>query len=586
MHQMSHSIDSNVRTLDNLKKSFVFIKRLPVDEVTPSPESFPVESQRISRPVKKAAFTYVVPEPVKEPKLLAIAEKAAKEILCLDINNWSEEHKAKFLEVVSGNRIAEGTFPWSHCYGGHQFGFFVGQLGDGRVISLFEAINAENERWELQLKGVGKTPFSRAADGLAVLRSSIREFLCSEAMAALGVPTSRVLSIVHTPKRMVQREILETGSIVCRLSPSWIRFGSFEIFFYRMERKQSRALADFVVEEVYGYKALETSDQKYGNRFGRLFNEISRRTAKMVAYWQAVGFCHGVMNTDNMSILGLTIDYGPFAFLDIYDPNWICNHSDYEGRYSFRNQPTACIWNLLKLSHTLQELIGAEDEVDKQWFLDGNYPYDNDDDDKPSKKNEIIQRGKEIIDLILGEFQEVFLEEYENIMIKKLGFNTLQSTDLENIITPLLNLLATHLIDYHHFFRTLCSFRTTSSDFPLNSLQNLLKKSRNLEQALSDFNSWFEIYRQRLSSEGSDDVNRSIRMKQINPKFVLRNWVAEEVIEKTEKGDKEVLRRVLKMCENPYKEWGADAGEFQQEEAYFCGDVPVWGLGIQCSCSS
>ncbi|CAB4395646.1 UPF0061-domain-containing protein [Rhizophagus irregularis] len=577
--------NSNGRTLDNLTKSFIFIKRLPVDEATSSPETIPIESQRISRTVKKAAFTYVVPEPVKEPKLLAIAEKVAKEILDLEINNWSEEQKEKFLEIVSGNRIVEGTFPWSHCYGGHQFGFFVGQLGDGRVISLFETINSKQERWELQLKGVGKTPFSRAADGLAVLRSSVREFLCSEAMAALGVPTSRVLSIVHTPKRMVQREILETGSIVCRLAPSWIRFGSFEIFFYRMERKQSRALADFVVEEVYGYKALENTDQKYGNRYGRLFNEISRRTAKMVAYWQAVGFCHGVMNTDNMSILGLTIDYGPFGFLDIYDPNWICNHSDYEGRYSFRNQPTACIWNLLKLSHAFQELIGAENEVDKQWFLDGNYPFDIDE-DKLLKKNEIIQRGKEVIDLILGEFQEVFLEEYVKIMIKKLGFKTSQSTDLENIITPLLNLLAKHLVDYHHFFRSLCSFRTTSSNYPLNSIQNLFKRSHNLDQALSDFNSWFGIYKQRLLSEESDDISRSIKMKQINPKFVLRNWVAEEVIERVEKGDKEVLKRVLRMCENPYKEWGADAGEFQKEEAYFCDEVPNWGLGIQCSCSS
>ncbi|GBC06944.1 hypothetical protein RclHR1_07160002 [Rhizophagus clarus] len=556
-----------------------------ITKATSSPEAISIESQRISRPVKKAAFTYVVPEPVKEPKLLAIAEKAAKGILDLEVNNWSEEKKAKFLEVVSGNRIVEGTFPWSHCYGGHQFGFFAGQLGDGRVMSLFEVINSKNERWELQLKGVGKTPFSRAADGLAVLRSSIREFLCSEAMAALAVPTSRVLSIVHTPKRTVQREILETGSIVCRLAPSWIRFGSFEIFFYRMERKQSRALADFVVDEVYGHKALENPDQKYGNRYGRLFNEISRRTAKMVAYWQAVGFCHGVMNTDNMSILGLTIDYGPFGFLDIYDPNWICNHSDYEGRYSFRNQPTACIWNLLKLSHTLQELIGAEDEVDKQWFLDGNYPFDIDE-DKLSKKNEIIQRGKEVIDLILGEFQEVFLEEYGNIMIKKLGFKTLHSTDLENIITPLLDLLAKHLVDYHHFFRSLCSFRTISSNIPIDSIQSLLKRSHNLDQALSDFSSWFEIYKQRLLSEDSDDITRSIKMKQINPKFVLRNWIAEEVIERVEKGDKEVLERVLRMCENPYKEWGADASEFQEEEAYFCGEVPNWGLGIQCSCSS
>ncbi|CAI2171172.1 5103_t:CDS:2 [Funneliformis geosporum] len=565
---------SSIKNLDNITKSFVFTKRLPSDEAIPSLNT--TESQRTSRPIKKAAFTYVVPEPVKEPKLLAIAEKTAKEILNLEeINNWSEEQKTEFLEVVSGNRIVKGTFPWAHCYGGHQFGFFAGQLGDGRVISLFEAINDKNERWELQLKGVGKTPFSRAADGLAVLRSSIREFLGSEAMAALDVPTTRVLSIVHTPKRMVQREVLETGSIVCRLSPSWIRFGSFEIFFYRMERKQLRSLTDFVVEEVYGLKSLENPEyEKYGNRYGRLFNQISRKTARMVAHWQAIGFCHGVMNTDNMSILGLTIDYGPFAFLDIYDSNWICNHSDYEGRYSFRNQPTACLWNLLKLSHTFQELIGAGDEVDKQWFLDANYPNEKGN-DFPSMKDKIIRKGKEIIDLVLGEFQEIFLEEYEKIMMKKLGFQTLQQTDLEIIITPLLNFLATHLVDYHHFFRLLCSFSTTTSNSSSIFIKDLLTRSVDLEKALSDFNSWFEIYKQRLISEDSNDLNRSIKMKQINPKFVLRNWIAEEVIKRVERGDSEILKRVLQMCENPFKEWGVDPSEFQQEAARFCGDVPA-----------
>jgi uncharacterized protein YdiU (UPF0061 family) len=233
------------------------------------------------------------------------------------------------------------------------------------------------------------------------------------------------------------------------------------------------------------------------------------------------------------------------------------------------------------LSHTFQELIGAGDEVDKEWFLNGNYS----DKDKPSKKNEIIQSGKEIIDLILGEFEEIFLEEYEKIMIKKLGFKTLQPTDLENIITPLLKLLAAHSIDYHHFFRSLCSFQISLSESPSTFIQRLFHKSHNLKQALSDFNSWFEIYRQRLLSEDSDDINRPIQMKQINPKFVLRNWVAVEVIESVEKGDEEILKRVLKMCENPYKEWGID-GEFQQEEAKFCGNVPTWGLRIQCSCSS
>ncbi|CAJ0746523.1 9277_t:CDS:10 [Entrophospora sp. SA101] len=574
-------------SLESLQKSFIFINNLPADPITPPTFSTSITTSSTSslhqtpRLVKNSAFSYTMPEPVPDPQLLCISNKVLKDILTLEeFENLPEIEKKNCLDILSGNKIAENTRPWSHCYGGHQFGYYAGQLGDGRAISLFEFINNNNEKWELQLKG--KTPYSRMGDGYAVLRSSIREFLASEALAALGVPTSRALSLVHTPKRKVIRESIETGAIVCRLAPSWIRFGSFEIFYHRKEKKELLQLAEFVCEHLYNINSEgDGNNDKYGNKFGRLFNEVSKRTALMVAKWQAIGFCHGVMNTDNMSILGLTIDYGPYGFLDVYNPGWICNHSDYEGRYSFKNQPVTCLWNLLQLGITFQELIGLGNAIDSE----------------------------EIIDLILGEFQENFLKEYENLMCKKLGFNTMESDDLDNIITPLLNLLSAHSIDYHHFFYSLSSFSilnfssSVSGDgsLPENIIKTLLTQktqkevnSKEKEMILKDFQGWFlESYLKRLIKENQNfdeslERNRIMAMKQTNPKFVLRNWVLDEVIKRVERNNDvgvDVLKRVLKMCQEPFNEtWCSDDDsvnneEILKEEARFCGIVPE-AIGI------
>lgn len=291
---------------------------------------------KVSRQVLNAHFSFVSPEHTPDPKLLSWSSSCAFD--CLDIIEYD---KQQVESIFSGNEpLASEIKSWSLAYAGHQFGYFAGQLGDGRAISLAQVINSRNEIWEIQLKGAGLTPYSRTADGFAVLRSSIREYLCSEHMHHLGIPTSRALSLISS-SRIVYRETPEQGAIVTRLAPSWIRFGSFELAFYRKEEDTLETLAKYVIQNFYPQYA--PAD------FIGFFREVVERTAVMMSEWQAVGFCHGVMNTDNFSILGLTIDYGPFAFMDEFDPSFVCNHSDETGLYSYDNQPRAAQFNLVKL---------------------------------------------------------------------------------------------------------------------------------------------------------------------------------------------------------------------------------------------
>ncbi|MEW6613804.1 MAG: protein adenylyltransferase SelO family protein, partial [Pseudomonadota bacterium] len=273
-------------------------------------------------------YSRVMPTPVPAPELLSYNETAAA-LLDLDPR---EAQRPEFVEYFSGNRPLPGSEPLAALYAGHQFGHYVPQLGDGRAILLGEVRNRAGERWELQLKGAGRTPYSRGGDGRAVLRSTIREYLCSEAMHGLGIPSTRALCIVGSELE-VYRESVERGAVLLRLAPSHVRFGSFEVFFYRDQHAELKLLADYVIERHY--PELADGDDRYV----RFFQEVVLRTARLLAQWQAVGFAHGVMNTDNMSILGLTLDYGPFGFLDRYDPGFICNHSDHAGRYAFDRQP-------------------------------------------------------------------------------------------------------------------------------------------------------------------------------------------------------------------------------------------------------
>ncbi|MDQ3324081.1 MAG: YdiU family protein, partial [Acidobacteriota bacterium] len=353
-------------------------------------------------------YRRVQPTPLPAPYLVSFNETAA-ELIGLDLK---EIEKPEFVEYFTGNKLLTGSEPVAAIYAGHQFGHFVQQLGDGRAILLGEAVGGKGERFDIQLKGAGMTPFSRMGDGRAVLRSTIREYLCSEAMHALGIPTTRSLCITGSDAP-VYRETVETAAVLTRLAPTHVRFGSFELFYYRGQYDEVKTLADYVIREFYP----QFADAE--NKYLEFLRELVRRTAKLVAQWQSVGFNHGVMNTDNMSIIGLTIDYGPFGFLDEFDHAFICNHSDYGGRYAFDQQPNVGLWNLYKLAQTLIPLVEVEQA-----------------------------------ETVLGEYQTVFTDRFAELMRAKLGLQTAQAEDAE-LIDDLFEILQTSRVDYTGFFRRL-----------------------------------------------------------------------------------------------------------------------------------
>ncbi|KAI8818936.1 uncharacterized protein EV422DRAFT_559109 [Fimicolochytrium jonesii] len=499
------------------------------------------------RQVPNAHFSYVQPETTPDPVLLSVSEPCAQ-LLDLDVPGILKDPEAKkeFLGFVSGNELPKTTNSWSMCYGGHQFGVWASQLGDGRAITLGEIANSRNEKWELQLKGAGMTPYSRFADGYAVLRSSIREYLCSEAMHHLGVPTTRALSLVGST-RLVQREKEETGAVVLRLAPTWVRFGNFEIFIARGDVENMKRLADWVIKNHY-----PECDALTNTKYSQWLREVVRRTAIMIAGWQSVGFCHGVMNTDNMSILGLTLDYGPFQFLDKYDAEYICNHSDNGGRYSFDNQPGIGLWNLTRLASSVSPLIVEE-----------------------------VGGGKEdaekLLREILADYSVHFHTRYRELMGKKLGFLENREDDLEKIVTPLMEVLGKENPDHTKFFRQL------STDFAL-------APSSTQPPLASPLESWYALYRARLLSElpiPSDDAalakadkERVARMKAANPKYILRNHLAQRVIEEAEAGKFEGVNELLSVLQRPFEDGTPE------EEKKWAGEVPGWAEMLKCSCSS
>lgn len=444
-------------------------------------------------------YRRVKPTALPAPYLVSFNEAAA-ELIGLDPR---EAAKPQFAEYFSGNKLLPGSDPISAIYAGHQFGTFVPQLGDGRAILLGEAVNDAGERCDIQLKGAGITPFSRMGDGRAVLRSTIREYLCAEAMHALGIPTTRALCIVGSDAP-VYREEVETSAVLTRLAPSHVRFGSFELFYYRGKYEQVRELADYVIAEFY--PQFSEAENKYLD----FLREVVHRTAKLIAQWQSIGFAHGVMNTDNMSILGLTIDYGPFGFLDEFDAGFICNHSDYAGRYAFDQQPNVGLWNLYKLAQTLIPLIEPE-----------------------------------AAEAVLEEYQNIFVENYYRLMRGKLGLETERETDIE-LTTDLLRILQASAVDYTLFFRRLSEFKSDEND------KNDLLQAMFIDP--SSFDDWAKKYKTRLSDEQIVDARRRERMNSANPKYVLRNHLAQQAIEKAQNGDYSETERLLKVLQQPFAE--------------------------------
>ncbi|KAJ5641592.1 hypothetical protein N7490_005592 [Penicillium lividum] len=609
---------SHGSSLVDLPKSNIFTSKLPPDPAFETPESSHKAPREALGPrmVKGALFTFVRPEQNEAPELLGVSPKAMEDLGL----KAGEEETAQFKALVAGNEIwwdedKGGIYPWAQCYGGWQFGSWAGQLGDGRAISLFECTNTySNTRYELQLKGAGKTPYSRFADGKAVLRSSIREYIVSEALNALGIPTTRALSLSLLPKSKVLRERQEPGAIVARFAESWLRIGNFDILRVRGDRDLIRKLATYIAEDVFGgwenlpaivsvregQSATEIDSPRRGvprdeiqehqeveeNRFARLYREITRRNAKTVAAWQAYGFMNGVLNTDNTSIYGLSLDYGPFAFMDNFDPQYTPNHDDHMLRYSYKNQPSIIWWNLVRLGESLGELLGAGKKVDHESFIKNGVTEE--------MEPELIKRAETIIDRTGEEFKAVFLNEYKRLMCQRLGLKTQQESDFQVLFSEMLDTLEALELDFNHFFRRLSGLR----------LSELETEEQRTEAAAIFFHAegfggigytdasakdriakWLGNWRGRVLEDwGDQDDERQKAMKAVNPNFIPRGWILDEIIERVErKGDREILGRVMQMSLNPFNDkWGL----LKEEEERFCGDVPKYKRAMMCSCSS
>ena len=606
-------------SLANLPKSSNFTDSLPSDPAFKSPlDSHNAARQELGpRMVKGALYTYVRPEEVKDPELLAISPAAMKDIGLKE----GEENTEEFKAAVAGNRIfwdkitRSGIYPWAQCYGGYQFGSWAGQLGDGRAISLFESINPSTHvRYEIQLKGAGKTPYSRFADGKAVLRSSIREFIVSEALNALRIPTTRALSLTLLPNAKVRRERIEPGAIVCRFAQSWLRIGTFDIMRARGDRALIRKLANYVAEHVYGgwsalpsaldhsqpinktaispirsVPQLEVQGEAPAeeNRFVRLYREIVRRNALTVAAWQAYAFTNGVLNTDNTSLLGLSLDFGPFAFLDNFDPSYTPNHDDHALRYAYKNQPSIIWWNLVRLGESLGELIGAGSKVDDETFVEKGVT--------EAFAPELIKRAETIIPRVGEEYKAVFMQEYTRLMCARLGLTSEQESDFDELFSQLLNTMEALELDFNHFFRRLSSLKVheLETEDQRKQIAGRFFHSEGVtgfgnteENARARVATWLAKWRQRVSADWgeSGDEAREKAMKAVNPNFIPRSWVLDEIIQRVEQGgERDVLKRVMNMTLHPFEEnWGVNA----EEEKRWTGDVPRGNRQMMCSCSS
>ncbi len=472
----------------------------------------------------EAFYTRVHPTPFEtQAKLIHFNARAAA-LLPLDAD---VQNDSQFVEVFSGKRLLPGMDPIAMLYAGHQFGHYVSQLGDGRAILLGETTNSRGDKWEIQLKGSGLTPYSRSADGRAVLRSSIREYLCSEAMHSLGIPTTRALCLIGSSDE-VYREHIESGAMLTRIAPSHVRFGSFEVFYYREQYDHIRTLADYIIAQHYP-ELREKND-----RYLLFLQTIIERTAQLLAQWQAVGFAHGVMNTDNMSILGLTLDYGPYGFMEAYNPGFVCNHSDYGGRYAFDRQPEVGHFNLSCLAQTLLPLI----ELDA-------------------------------VKAALDAYPSHFTRYYQQLMMKKLGFEQVNEQSLA-IFDELLEMMKQSRTDYTLLFRTLGHIKCTGN--------NIVSTLRNSFVDREHFDIWLDKYRVCLSSNAKNDNERQQAMLNTNPKYVLRNYLAQLAIEKAEHGDYSEIENIMNILYSPFEE--------HPSLEHYAKPPPDGAGNIQVSCSS
>ena len=498
-----------------------FVRELPADP----------ELENYRRQVAGAAYSRVKPTPVKNPQLVAGAVDVAA-LVDLPAEIFSQ---TEFAQIFGGNQLLAGMDPHACCYGGHQFGNWAGQLGDGRAINLGEVRNQQGEYWTLQLKGAGPTPYSRTADGLAVLRSSVREFLCSEAMFHLGVPTTRALSLITTGE-WVRRDMfydgnpqLEAGAVVCRVAPNFTRFGNFEIFSARGDLELLKKLTDFTIRADFAHLLVDVSAEITADVYLQWFIEVCTRTAQLMAHWMRVGFVHGVMNTDNMSILGLTIDYGPYGWLEGYDPDWTPNTTDAQGRrYRYGTQPRVALWNLAQLANAIYPLINSVE--------------------------------------LLQQALEIYRAEYERCaqcnMANKLGLSQFDPTQDQTLTDNLLQVFQSAEIDMTIFYRLLANLSLDDiHQYTDQQWVDIVRPAYYQQadaQAEAIMANWLRTYAQRLQQDyvmtGNDDQQRRARMNAANPKYVLRNYLAQQAIDKASEGDNSEVERLLQILRKPYDE--------------------------------
>ena len=465
------------------------------------------------REVLEAVYSFVRPIKTSNPTLLHVSDEMQH---TLDFSNEDIQSR-EFLEFVTGNSVLKNSKPFAMCYAGHQFGNWAGQLGDGRAINL-----GEIKDWAVQLKGSGPTPYSRTADGLAVLRSSVREYLCSEAMHHLGVPSTRALSLSLTGDKVL-RDVMyngnpahEKGAIVSRVAKSFLRFGNFEIFSSRNDIKNLKILTDYTIKSHFSHLGKPSKEV-----YLQFFQEVSSKTLEMIIHWQRVGFVHGVMNTDNMSILGLTIDYGPYGWLEGFDFGWTPNTTDKQHkRYRYGNQPTIGLWNLYQLANALYPLIEEAAPLEK----------------------------------ILEGYKSNFEKKSQNMMRAKLGLTSAKQTDI-NIIQSLENNLQATETDMTIFFRTLSSFKKEQPEKGVELIQDAFYTPDTIKgNVLNNWKQWFANYAKRLEDETTSADERQQQMNKVNPKYVLRNYMAQLAIDKADKGDTSLLEEMYLLLKEPYLE--------------------------------
>lgn len=503
-----------------------FNKELPADPI--------LENTR--RQVSKASFSYVTPKQTSNPELLHVSPEMLKNIGLSDADAKSED----FLNVFTGNEVLQNTKPYAMCYGGHQFGNWAGQLGDGRAINLFE-VEHNNKNWVLQLKGAGETPYSRTADGLAVLRSSVREYLCSEAMFHLGVPTTRVLSLALSGDQVL-RDVMydgnsayEKGAVVCRTAESFLRFGNYQIFTARQDEETLKTLVDYTIKHHFTHLGNAITPETYI----QFFKEVSERTLEMIIHWQRVGFVHGVMNTDNMSILGLTIDYGPYGWLEGYDYGWTPNTTDRQHkRYRYGSQPNIGLWNLLQLANAIYPLIEAA----------------------------------EPLEAILNQYKTDFEKGSLKMMRSKIGLQIEDKRD-QSLIQELEDVLHLTETDMTIFFRNLGDFKKSERSNGLTVIQDAFYKEDEVVGNIQKrWNEWFENYGDRLKEEKFSDEERKEKMNTVNPKYVLRNYMAQLAIDDADKGDYKLIDELFQMLKKPYdsqpkyEKWFAKRPEWARDK--------------------